>query len=410
LDKSELDRTPPRPVEALKLRILLIVNLEWDSRLGAVRVFMELAEQWRAAGHTVEKYSFSEAFKQPASPPWTALRQILFGFKAAAFVRRHASRFDVVDALIGSLHGSKEKLEFDGLLVARSVGLYRLYERFELMAQKRWPSARGKWLTKVFYENTNRWFRRLCDASLRNADVFNLPNEEEKQFLKGEGFDESIMIVQPYGVAPERRTALAHSAMPAARRLDRMKICFVGMWAPRKGSRDWAEILRLIWLQLPEARFSFLGVMVDPAIVMRDLGLRFSERIEIIPEYSQVELPELLSDCAIGAFPSYVEGFGIAVLEQLAAGIPTVAFDVAGPRDMLARISDQLLVPAGDIPKFAETLIRLLRSEMPAYIELSGRCTKVAAKFSWPLIAKNTAANYQDYLAGRPAKASHHDG
>ena len=45
--------TPPEK----PLRILAIVNLPWDSRLGAARVWMELADQWRADGHTVEKYS-----------------------------------------------------------------------------------------------------------------------------------------------------------------------------------------------------------------------------------------------------------------------------------------------------------------------------------------------------------------
>ena len=41
------------------LRILVIVNLPWDARLGAIRVWVELAEQWRAAGHVVEKFSLS---------------------------------------------------------------------------------------------------------------------------------------------------------------------------------------------------------------------------------------------------------------------------------------------------------------------------------------------------------------
>ena len=36
------------------LRILVIVDLAWDVRLGAVRVFMGLADAWCAAGHSVE--------------------------------------------------------------------------------------------------------------------------------------------------------------------------------------------------------------------------------------------------------------------------------------------------------------------------------------------------------------------
>jgi glycosyltransferase involved in cell wall biosynthesis len=379
----------------------LVVNLEWDSRLGAVRVFMELAEQWRAAGHSVEKFSASEAFNGAVSPARTAFRRIIFGYKAASFVRRNAARFDVVDALIGSLHGSREKLGLSGLLVARSVGLYRLYERFDRLARDRWPASTGKFLTRVFYDQTSAWFRRLSDAAVRHADLINVPNEEEKQCLTDEGPAESRIIVQPYGLAPERRESLGRSVLPARERLERCQISFVGMWAPRKGSRDWAEIVRLVWQKIPQARFRFLGTMIDSEIVLRDLGMRFSERIEVIPEYSQAELPNWLADCAVGAFPSYVEGFGIAVLEQLAAGIPTVAFNVAGPRDMLHRVSSELLVPAGDVPGFAEELIRVLQSDLAPYQILSNRCREIAADFSWPEIARRTADIYQDHLAGR---------
>ena len=36
------------------LRILCIVNLPWDARLGAVRVWFELSEQWKKAGHKID--------------------------------------------------------------------------------------------------------------------------------------------------------------------------------------------------------------------------------------------------------------------------------------------------------------------------------------------------------------------
>jgi glycosyltransferase involved in cell wall biosynthesis len=318
-------------------------------------------------------------------------------------------RFDVIDALIGSLHGSRERLDFRGLLVARSVGLYRLYDRFDRLAQERWPAVKGKFLTRIFYNTTSQWFRRLSDASVRNADLINVPNEEEKQCLTAEGISESKITVQPYGLNPERREALRRSALPSEKRLERCKVSFVGMWAPRKGSRDWTEIVRLVWQKLPDTRFCFLGTMVDAEIVMEDLGLRFSERIEVVPEYSQNELPDLLADCTAGAFPSYVEGFGIAVLEQLAAGTPTVAFNVAGPRDMLDRVSPELLVPVGDVPKFADALIQILQLDLESYDALSQKCRDICAEFSWPQIASQTIDSYKGYRAGRSSSpaASH---
>ena len=124
------------------LRILAIVNLPWDPRFGAARVWIEMAAEWSKAGHVVDKFCLTDAFPVPtASPPMAALRLMMFPFRARKFVRRHAERFDVIDALVGTLPFTKNSLRFRGLLVARSVGLFHLYEKFERTAAKRWPPS-----------------------------------------------------------------------------------------------------------------------------------------------------------------------------------------------------------------------------------------------------------------------------
>src|SRR5436853_2461137 len=127
----------------------------------------------------------------------------------------------------------------------------------------------------------------------------------------------------PYGLPADRRRVFWRGGAPADVRLAQKKISFIGMWAARKGSHDWGRIVRRIWQEVPNARFCFLGTMVGADTILSDLGLESSAGIESISDYSPVDLPKLLADCAVGAFPSYVEGFGLAVLEQLAAAIPT---------------------------------------------------------------------------------------
>jgi glycosyltransferase involved in cell wall biosynthesis len=398
LDKLDLEKansTIPRE----RLRILLIVNLHWDARLGAIRVFMELEQAWRASGHTVERFTLDEAFPRGrVAPAIFALRQLFFGYKAAEFVKKNADRFDVIDALIGSLHGSKKRLGFVGLLVARSVGLYRLYERFERDAQARWPCAQGKAFGRSFYTIVGGWSRRASDAAVAQADLTNVPNEEEEDCLRQEMRRDLPIAVQPYGLTAEQRQALRLSAASPEKRLAHSKISFLGMWAPRKGSHDWPRIVRLVWDKIPETRFSFLGTMVDRQTILSDLGMQSSERIEVVIDYSQSDLPALLADSTVGAFPSYVEGFGIAVLEQLAAGIPTVAFDVAGPRDILGADLSRLLVPVGDAEKFAAALVEILQSSAGEYQELAKRSSDRASCFVWSEIAHNTATIYRDRL------------
>src|SRR4051812_23399501 len=141
------------------LRILTIVNLPWDPRLGAARVFIELSEQWKASGHHVETFCLTDAFPSPTnSRSLSALRELLFPARAAKYVRQNASRFDVIDALIGTLSISKQKLGFEGLLVARSIGLYRGFDQFVRFSRKRWPDRpRGKFLARYLYRLKRAW-------------------------------------------------------------------------------------------------------------------------------------------------------------------------------------------------------------------------------------------------------------
>ena len=122
------------------LRILAVVNLPWDRKLGASRVWLELAEQWRAAGHTVDKYCLTDAFPTPSTLSAVSLvRQIRFAYRAARYIRKNGALYDVIDSLLGTLPFSKKRLRFSGLLVARSVGFYRLYEKFDVLTRSRWP-------------------------------------------------------------------------------------------------------------------------------------------------------------------------------------------------------------------------------------------------------------------------------
>ncbi|MDQ6861081.1 MAG: glycosyltransferase [Verrucomicrobiota bacterium] len=378
------------------LRILAIVNLPWDARLGASRVWMELADQWRASGHTVEKFALTDAFPGVRATRITfALRQLIFMRKAAAFIRKHGHRFDVIDALVGTVPATREDLSFRGLLVARSVGLFRRYERLEQSAPQ---PERGKLIGRVLYRFTHRRLRRASIASLRHADVVNVPNDEEAQSLRDDLHIHKPVLVEPYGLTDERRAAFSDAAQLAATRFAQQRVCFVGMWSPRKGALDWPQIITRVRADLPHARFRFLGTMVDEAVIRRDLATIDTAGIEFISSYEPDDLPRWLAECAVGAFPSYVEGFGLAVLEQLAAGIPTVAYDTAGPRDILSRGLPECLVQSGDVLTFGARIVELLRASPDEQRERARRSMQIAATFSWREIAERTIAAYRRQL------------
>jgi glycosyltransferase involved in cell wall biosynthesis len=149
---------------------------------------------------------------------------------------------------------------------------------------------------------------------------------------------------------------------------------------------------------MPEVRFNFFGTMTDNQTVLNDLKLANTDRIRIVPMFNREELQSLLSPCAVGLFPSYIEGFGLAVLEQLACGIPTIAYDVSGPRQILRSLAETLLVPAGDTGAMADRALQIFRLSPGEYGALSAQCRSIAEQFRWDEIAADTIDHYRAAL------------
>lgn len=378
------------------LRILAVVNLPWDARLGAARVWMELTREWTEAGHTVERFCLTDAFPEPPfSRATSAMRQLRFPRKAARFVRENAARFDVIDCLIGTLPFAKESLCFRGLVVARSVGLFRAYNRFLRELAQDQHASKGRWFGRIFHRFIE-WRGRIdAERSLRTCDLLNLPNEDERREVAGDLQLRARTIVEPYGLSEKTLQALAAAAGPAESRLRACKICFVGMWGPRKGSREWPRIISAIWNQHPTAKFIFLGTMFEETLVRKDLGMNNDQRISCVPFFVADELPSLLAECTLGVFPSHIEGFGLAVLEQLAAGLPIIAYDVSGPRQILQPQKERLLAPVGEIAAIARRACEILSLAPIEYEKLSAECIKLAKDFRWRDIAESTLQQYR---------------
>jgi len=73
------------------------------------------------------------------------------------------------------------------------------------------------------------------------------------------------------------------------------------------------------------------------------------------------DVPRLLSAFDVFAFPSRWEGFGIALIEAMAAGLPVVASRTGGITEIVEDGVSGLLVAPGDPGELAAALARLLR-------------------------------------------------
>ena len=383
--------------------------MPWSRDLGGSRVQVELADEWSALGCEITKFDCTDAF------PWLAplsrfsrrfamlasLCGPSFASRARAFVRSHAGEFDIIDCHQGNLPYAKSDLGFTGLLVARSVGLYAFYSEYaraEAEKASTTPAPSGGLAGRIHRWLLNRQNRDADEQyaqSLQVADVINLPNDDERRYVAEVlGLGEKC-TVQPFGLSKQRLAAFERAQGPAAERLAAKEVVFIGAWSSRKGSRDWAGIVAKVRLAVPAARFKFLGTGTSPEKVLADLRQTPCDWIEIIPQYASDDLPALLADSTVGAFPSYIEGFGFAVLEKLAAGLPTVAYDVPGPRAMLCEGAPLVLVPRGDLRAFAGAICAKLSLPEDKYRVSSMAALHRSHHFSWTAIARETLDFYE---------------
>ncbi len=92
------------------------------------------------------------------------------------------------------------------------------------------------------------------------------------------------------------------------------------------------------------------------AIRARVDGLGLGDRVRIVDEVAEADLPDLLRLADIVVSVPTSDGFPVSVLEAMASGTPVVASDLPPIRPVLGPIADELLVPVGDVEATARAL------------------------------------------------------
>ncbi len=92
---------------------------------------------------------------------------------------------------------------------------------------------------------------------------------------------------------------------------------------------------------------------------------------------------------------SVYEGWGIVIVEAMAAGVPVVSFDCPfGPREVIRDRENGLLVPDGDVDALAETLAEAIRDP-----ELRARLSEQGARDAKRYAVPEIAAQWTDLVA-----------
>jgi glycosyltransferase involved in cell wall biosynthesis len=133
-------------------------------------------------------------------------------------------------------------------------------------------------------------------------------------------------------------------------RLDAPVVGFLGRADdPRKNVGLLIRAFRLVRARLPDARLRLIGAPPrDPV----GAGVEATGVVD--------DVAPLLRECALLVSPSRQEGFGIAVAEALACGVPAVVTPSGGPEELVRRSGGGRVTQSFADGELAETILDLL--------------------------------------------------
>ena len=132
----------------------------------------------------------------------------------------------------------------------------------------------------------------------------------------------------------------------------------------------------------------------------RALGI--GERVRFLGSVPHVHLGPIYANMDIFAFPSFGEGFGLALLEAMAWGKPIVASRVMAIPEIVLDGETGFLMPPSDPAGLARALLRLLGDEaLRLRMGAAGR-RRVEEAFTVERMARETASVYEEALAEGP--------
>jgi phosphatidylinositol alpha-1,6-mannosyltransferase len=289
---------------------------------------------------------------------------------------------------------------------------------------RRWMNARGVRMATINHGQDvtlpHPAYQRLVPRVLAALDLVLPVSRATAAESAARGLPQSRTHVVPNGVdlrrfppvadgEEERRTLLrmlADTGRPIPE--GALLLCSVGRHQERKGFHWFvdrvmpglpADVVYLLAGQGP------MSPAIGAAVERRGLG----ERVQMLGTVSEEVLLRLYRGADLFVMPNVpvpgdMEGLGVVMLEAGASGLPIVAADLEGIRDVVREGENGHLLPSGDADAFVGTIVRYgrRRTELAAASRAAAHFT--ARTFGWGAIAQRYVEALRQVVDSVPAR------
>jgi glycosyltransferase involved in cell wall biosynthesis len=250
--------------------------------------------------------------------------------------------------------------------------------------------------------NRRPWLKKLslqCVEArvLRRAAFVHFTAEDEKSQASALGIPHRGIVIPNIaelveGIRPKRAQACGA-----------FEILFLSRVDPKKGLDLLIEAFGHIRKQIPHARLTIAGSgnsAFCQSLREQSIRLGIASAISWIGFVAGKEKQRLFFESDVFVLPSYSENFGIAAVEAMAAGLPTVITDAVAIHDDVSRAHGGLVVACSAREIAAAVLKIYHQPALGAELAENGR-KLVQTKFSSRAIATSLISCYKEAIQNR---------
>ena len=258
--------------------------------------------------------------------------------------------------------------------------------RADQVRRYRWMLGPKRLAYRLLYRLGARWVAGLIAVSdeVETAILEEIGPIRDKITVICNGVD-NARYARPADRAGVRRAL----GLPDDARL----LALVGTMKPQKGHRFLIEAAREVVPHCTALHILFVGDGAARAeLEARAAASGIGEHIHFLGNRSDV--PDLLAACDLFVLPSLWEGLPMALIEAMASGLPVIASEVSGTRQVVIPGETGLLVPPGDVPALRAAMIAMIENPARAAAMGAAGRRRVEAAFSASKQAAEHAALY----------------